>query len=57
MKKLEEELGTTLFERVAKDRMAPTAAASAHDFVRPFFESLPTVLRSVQGASTAASYG
>lgn len=50
VKKLEEELGTTLFERVAKDRMAPTAAGQRlYDFVRPFFESLPTVLRSVQG--------
>lgn len=50
VKKLEEELGTTLFERVAKDRMAPTPAGQRlYDFVRPFFESLPTVLRSVQG--------
>lgn len=50
VKKLEEELGTTLFERVAKDRMAPTPAGQRlYDFVRPFFESLPTVVRSIQG--------
>lgn len=50
VKKLEEELGTTLFERVAKDRMAPTPAGQRlYDFVRPFYESLPAVLRSVQG--------
>lgn len=50
VKKLEEELGVALFERVAKDRMAPTAAGQRlYDFVRPFFEALPTVLRSVRG--------
>ncbi len=50
VKKLEEELGVALFERVAKDRMAPTAAGRRlYDFVRPFFESLPSVLRSVRG--------
>ena len=38
----EEELGVSLFERVAKDRMAPTPAGQRlYDFVRPFFESLP----------------
>ncbi len=50
VKKLEEELGTSLFERVAKDRMAPTPAGQRlYDFVRPFFESLPSVVRSIQG--------
>ena len=50
VKKLEEELGVSLFERVAKDRMAPTPAGQRlYDFVRPFFESLPSVVRSVQG--------
>lgn len=50
VKKLEEELGTTLFERVAKDRMAPTPAGQRlYEFVRPFFEALPAVVRSVQG--------
>lgn len=50
VKKLEEELGTALFERVAKDRMAPTPAGQRlYDFVRPFFESLPSVVRSIQG--------
>ncbi|MEM8709914.1 MAG: LysR family transcriptional regulator [Planctomycetota bacterium] len=49
VKKLEEELGLSLFERVAKDRMAPTAAGQRlYDFIRPFFEALPTVLRSVR---------
>ena len=50
VKKLEEELGVSLFERVAKDRMAPTPAGQRlYDFIRPFYESLPTVLRSVRG--------
>lgn len=50
VKKLEDELGVTLFERVAKDRMAPTPAGQRlYDFVRPFFESLPSVVRSIQG--------
>ncbi len=50
VKKLEDELGVSLFERVAKDRMAPTPAGQRlYDFVRPFFEALPTVLRSVRG--------
>jgi len=50
VKKLEEDLSTSLFERVAKDRMAPTPAGQRlYDFVRPFFESLPSVVRSIQG--------
>ncbi|MEM6571013.1 MAG: LysR family transcriptional regulator [Planctomycetota bacterium] len=50
VKKLEDELGVSLFERVAKDRMATTPAGQRlFDFVRPFFESLPSVLRSIQG--------
>ncbi|MEM9799615.1 MAG: LysR family transcriptional regulator [Planctomycetota bacterium] len=50
VKKLEDELGVSLFERVAKDRMAPTSAGQRlYDFVRPFFESLPSVVRSIQG--------
>lgn len=50
VKKLEDELGVKLFERVAKDRMAPTPAGQRlYDFVRPFFESLPSVVRSVRG--------
>ena len=49
VKKLEEELGTTLFERVAKDRMAPTPAGMRlYDFVRPYFEALPAVVRSIR---------
>ena len=50
VKKLEEELAVTLFERVAKDQMALTPAGQRlFDFVRPFFESLPAVVRSVRG--------
>ncbi len=50
VKKLEDELAVTLFERVAKDRMALTPAGQRlFDFVRPFFESLPSVVRSVRG--------
>lgn len=49
VKKLEEELGTTLFERVAKDRMALTPAGQRlYDFVRPYFEALPAVVRSIR---------
>ena len=49
VKKLESELGVTLFERVAKDRVVTTpAGARLFDFVRPFFEGLPGVVRSLR---------
>jgi LysR family transcriptional regulator, benzoate and cis,cis-muconate-responsive activator of ben and cat genes len=48
VKKLETELGLTLFERVGKDRMILTAAGERlFRFVRPYFEGLPGVLRSL----------
>lgn len=49
VKKLEGDLGVSLFERVGKDRMALTPAGRRlYEFVRPFFESLPGVVRSLQ---------
>lgn len=52
VKKLEDDLGVRLFERVAKDRMEPTASGRVlYDFVRPYFEALPAVIRSVQAGS------
>ena len=48
VKKLEADLGLALFERVAKDRMQLTAGGRRlFDFVEPFFEGLPGVLRSI----------
>ncbi|MFT5051603.1 MAG: DNA-binding transcriptional LysR family regulator [Chlamydiales bacterium] len=48
VKKLEGELGVALFERLGKDRMQLTAAGQRlYGFVRPFFEQLPSVVRSI----------
>lgn len=48
VKKLETELGLALFERVGKDRMIPTAAGERlFRFVRPYYEGLPGVLRTL----------
>ena len=52
VRKLERELETRLFERVAKDRMRLTAAGRhLFDFVAPFFDGLPAVVRSLKGAA------
>ncbi|MCB9884036.1 MAG: LysR family transcriptional regulator [Planctomycetes bacterium] len=49
VKKLEAEVGVQLLERVAKDRMQPTAAGERLlSFVRPFLRDLPTVVRSLR---------
>lgn len=49
VKKLEGELGTSLFERVGKDRMQLTPAGERlFRFVQPFFEGLPAVERSLR---------
>lgn len=54
VKKLEAELGVTLFERLAKDRVALTAAGRAlFDVVGPFYERLPALVRSLR----AGEYG
>ncbi len=54
VKKLEGELGEKLFERVAKDRMRLTPAGKQlYEFVGPFFQGLPSVVRSLQ----ASAYG
>lgn len=51
VRKLERELETPLFERVAKDRvrMTPTGR-HLFDFVAPFYEGLPALVRSLRGA-------
>ncbi len=49
VKKLEGEIGATLFERVEKDRMVLTAAGQRlYEIVRPFYELLPGVVRSLR---------
>lgn len=49
VKKLEGELGVTLFERVGKSEMALTPAGlRLYEFVRPFYEGMPGVVRSLQ---------
>ncbi|MDJ0521737.1 MAG: LysR family transcriptional regulator [Planctomycetota bacterium] len=51
VRKLERELETPLFERVAKDRVRLTPAGRhLFDFVAPFYEGLPAVERSIRGA-------
>lgn len=48
VKKLEAELGIALFERVGKDRMLLTPAGKRlYEFVRPFFEGLPALVRNL----------
>lgn len=48
VKKLETELGLTLFERVGKERMILTAAGERlFRFVRPYYEGLPGVVRTL----------
>jgi DNA-binding transcriptional LysR family regulator len=54
VKKLEADLGVVLFERVGKEQMQPTAAgARLYEFVAPFFEGLPAVVRSLRGGEYA----
>jgi DNA-binding transcriptional LysR family regulator len=54
VRKLEDDLGLTLLERVGKDRMLPTPAAQRlYRFVAPFFERLPAVVRELK----AGDYG
>lgn len=49
VKKLEREVGVTLFERVGKDRMQLTPAGEhLYRFIEPFFRDLPAVARAVQ---------
>jgi len=49
VKKLEADLEVVLFERAAKDRMTLTPAGDRlYQFVRPFFEGLGGVVRSLQ---------
>jgi DNA-binding transcriptional LysR family regulator len=49
VKKLEGELEIALFERVGKDRMQLTPAGKRlYEFVRPFFEKLPGLARSLK---------
>jgi DNA-binding transcriptional LysR family regulator len=51
VRKLEAEIGTTLLERVGKDRMQPTPAGQhLLQFLSPFFRDLPCVINSVRTA-------
>lgn len=54
VKKLEGDLGVLLFERVGRSGMQLTPAGRRlHDFAAPFFEELPTVVRSIQARDFA----
>ena len=50
VKKLEAELGVSLFERVGKESIQTTAAGRRlFEFAAPFFEGLPGLVRGLQG--------
>ncbi len=52
VRRLEDDLGVRLFERVGKDRVRLTAAGSAlYAFVAPFFEGLPHVEQALRGGT------
>ncbi len=54
VKKLEGELGTALFRREGRDRMLPTPAGrNLFEFVAPFFERLPGVVRGLRAGEFA----
>lgn len=56
VKKLEAELGVSLFERVGKDGVQLSAAGRRlYEFVGPFFEGLPGVVRGLQGGDYAGA--
>ncbi len=49
VRKLQDDLGVALVERVGRDRVLLTPAGKAlYDFAAPFFEQLPDVARSLQ---------
>lgn len=52
VRKLEQELGVKLLERVGKDRVEPTSAGRVLlDFCAPFFEGLPATVRAISERS------
>lgn len=54
VRKLEAELRTALFSRIAKDRMLLTDAGRLlYDFCAPFFEGLPPLLRGIEQGRVA----
>jgi DNA-binding transcriptional LysR family regulator len=54
--KLELELGSKLFERIAKDELRLTDAGRAlFEFCEPFFERLPGVVRSIERGTLAGT--
>ena len=59
VKKLEGELGVSLFERAGKDRLLLTPAGQRlFDFVSPFFQGLGPLVREIQaGDQTALDRG
>jgi DNA-binding transcriptional LysR family regulator len=56
VKRLEEELGVTLFERVGKDRVVLTAEGRAlYTYVAPFYEGLPALVQSLRGGKVGGT--
>ncbi len=54
VKKLESELGRPLFERVGRDRMVLTPSGrQLFEFVAPFFEQLPAMVRALQSSQAS----
>jgi DNA-binding transcriptional LysR family regulator len=52
VKKLEQELGATLFERIGKDELRLTPAGERlYAFCAPFLEQLPSVVDAIQSES------
>lgn len=50
VRRLEEEIGARLFERVGKDRVVLTPEGrQLHEFVAPFIEGLPAVVAAMRG--------
>lgn len=57
VKKLEDELGITLLERIGKDYMKPSPAGQMlFEFVRPFFEGLDAILRVVKSGEYGGEF-
>src|SRR5687768_5514536 len=56
VRRLEDELGVRLFERVGKDRVILTPEGRAlYAYVAPFYEGLPPVVQSLRGGQVGGT--